>query len=39
LMAQIQEKSSVKELEKIVRSERTPIDVKKKIKESIKVLS
>jgi hypothetical protein len=39
LMAQIQEKSSVKELEKIVRSERTPTDVKKKIKESIKVLS
>jgi hypothetical protein len=39
LMAQIQEKASVKELEKIIQSERTPSDVRNKIKESIKVLS
>jgi hypothetical protein len=39
LMAQIQEKSSVTELQKIVQSQRTPADVKKKIKESINVLS
>jgi hypothetical protein len=38
-MAQIQEKSSVKELQKIIQSERTPAEVKNKIKESIKVLS
>jgi hypothetical protein len=39
LMAQIQEKSSVKELQKIIQSERTPTEVKTRIKESIKVLS
>jgi hypothetical protein len=39
LMVQIQEKSSVKELEKIMKSERTPAEVKKKLKESIQVLS
>jgi hypothetical protein len=39
LMAQMQEKSSVTELQKIIQSQRTPADVKRKIKESIKVLS
>ena len=39
LMVQIQEKSSVKELEKIMKSNRTPTEVKKKLKESIQVLS
>jgi hypothetical protein len=39
LMAQIQEKSSVKELQKIIQSERTPNEVKNRIKESIKILS
>jgi hypothetical protein len=39
LMAQIQEKKSVQELQKIIQSERTPSDVKQKIKESIKILS
>lgn len=39
LMVQIQEKSSVKELEKIMKAERTPVEVKQKIKESIQVLS
>jgi hypothetical protein len=38
LMVMIQERSSVKEFEKIIDSERTPEDVKSKIKESIKVL-
>lgn len=38
LMAELQAKGSVSELEKIVRSNRTPADVKKKIQESIKVL-
>jgi len=38
LMVMIQEKSSVKEFEKIIGSERTPEEVKSKIKESIKVL-
>ncbi len=38
LMVMIQEKSSVKELEKIVDSAKTPEEVKSKIKESIKVL-
>ena len=38
LMAELQAKGSVRELEKIVRSNRTPADVKKKIQESIKVL-
>lgn len=39
LMVEMQEKSSVKELEKIMKSQRTPAEVKKKIKESIQVLS
>lgn len=39
LMVQIQEKSSVKELEKIMKSNRTPAEVKKKLKQSIQVLS
>jgi hypothetical protein len=39
LMVEMQEKSSVTQLEKIMRSQRTPAEVKKKIKESIQVLS
>ena len=39
LMAALQAKSSVKELQKIMRDESTPQDVKKKIQESIEVLS
>jgi hypothetical protein len=39
LMAALQAKSSVKELQKIMRDESTPSDVKKKIQESIEVLS
>lgn len=38
-MAAINEKSSVKEFEKLLESERTPVEVKNKIRESIKVLS
>lgn len=38
LMSQLQVKSSVKELEKIVESDRTPSEVKKRIQENIKVL-
>ena len=38
LMVALQAKSSVKELEKIVRNKNTPADVKNKIQESIKVL-
>ncbi len=38
LMAAIQEKKSVSELQKLVDSDRTPIEVKKKIKETIAVL-
>jgi HEAT repeat protein len=38
LMAALQAKSSVKELEKILHNENTPVDVRKKIEESIKVL-
>ena len=38
LMVQLQAKSSVKELEKLIESETMPPDVKKKIKESIDVL-
>jgi len=38
LMAQLQVKSSAKELEKILKNENTPTDVKKKIEESLKVL-
>jgi hypothetical protein len=37
-MVAIQEKSSVKEFEKIIDSEKTPVEVKSKIKESIKIL-
>ena len=39
LMVALQEKSSVKELEKILKSERTPKEVKKKIEESIKTMA
>jgi hypothetical protein len=39
LMAKIQAKSSVEELQKIIQSEKTPDEVKNRIKESIKVLS
>jgi anti-sigma-K factor RskA len=39
LMVSIQEKSSVTELQKILRNERTPYDIKRKIKESIDVLT
>jgi hypothetical protein len=38
LMVEMQAKSSVKELEKILRNENTPTDVKKKIRESIQVI-
>jgi hypothetical protein len=38
LMAQLQAKSSVKELEKILKNENTPVDVRKKIEESLRVL-
>lgn len=38
LMAQLQAKSSVKELEKILESERTPVEVKNRIKQSIDIL-
>src|SRR5258708_4344436 len=38
LMVAIQEKNSVKELQKIVESKKTPKEVKNKIKESIQVL-
>jgi hypothetical protein len=38
LMAEFRVKSSVKELEKIMQSERTPADVKSKIKQSIDVI-
>jgi hypothetical protein len=39
LMVELQEKSSVKELEKILKSDRTPKEVKKQIEESIKTMS
>ena len=39
LMAALQEKSSVKELQKILRDEQTPADIRKKIKESIDAMS
>jgi hypothetical protein len=39
LMAAIQAKSSIREFQKIIESERTPEDVKKRIRESLKVLS
>jgi hypothetical protein len=38
LMAVLQEKKSVKELQKIIDSDRTPVDAKNSIKESMKVL-
>jgi hypothetical protein len=38
MMAELQIKSSVKELEKIVQSDKTPADVKTRIKQSIDVL-
>jgi len=38
LMVALQEKSAVEEFEKIVESEKTPAEVKRKIRESIKVL-
>lgn len=38
LMVALQEKSSVKEFEKILKSDKTPSDVKRKIEESIKVM-
>ena len=38
LMVEMQAKSSVKELEKILHNENTPTDVKKKIRESIQVI-
>lgn len=39
LMVELQEKSSVKELQKILKSERTPQEVKKRIEESIKTMT
>lgn len=39
LMVELQEKSSVKELQKILKSERTPREVKKRIEESIKTMT
>jgi len=39
LMAAIQEKASVNELQKVLQNDKTPIDVKKKIKESIQILT
>ncbi|MEJ7644006.1 MAG: HEAT repeat domain-containing protein [Chryseolinea sp.] len=39
LMAALQARSSVNELQKILRDKKTPSDVKRKIQESIKVLS
>lgn len=38
LMAALQEKSSVEELQKILHSENTPTDIKKKIQETINVM-
>lgn len=38
LMAAVQEKKSVNELQKIIDSDRTPVDAKKRIRESMKVL-
>jgi hypothetical protein len=39
LMVELQEKSSVKELQKILKRERTPQEVKKRIEESIKTMT
>jgi hypothetical protein len=38
LMAELQVKSSVKELEKIIQSDKTPADIKNRIKQSIDIL-
>jgi hypothetical protein len=38
LMVALQEKSSVKELQKILKSDKTPKEVKKRIEESIKIM-
>ena len=38
LMVALQEKSSVKELEKILKNDRTPKEVKKRIEENIKIM-
>lgn len=38
LMAALQEKKSVSELQKIIESDKTPVDAKNRIRESIKVL-
>ena len=38
LMVALQEKAAVKEFEKLVESDRTPVEVKNKLKESIEVL-
>jgi hypothetical protein len=38
LMAQLQEKGAIKELEKILEDGETPTDIKKKIQESIQVI-
>ena len=39
LMVRLQEKSSVKEFQKILKSERTPREVKQRIEESIKIMA
>lgn len=39
LMVELQEKSSVKEFQKIIKSERTPQEIKKRIEESIKTMT
>ena len=39
LMVELQEKSSVKELRKALKSEKTPLEVKKRIEESIKTMT
>lgn len=39
LMVELQEKSSVKELQKIIKSERTPHEVKKRIEDGIKTMT
>jgi hypothetical protein len=39
LMVELQEKSSVKELQKILKSDRTPKEVRKRIEESIKTMT
>lgn len=39
LMVELQEKSSVKELQKIIKSDRTPQEIKKRIAESIKIMT